>query len=90
MAKAAGGKSGKFKGELLRPIQVIADSDFFSKRKSREIYAAQYAKFTQNPDLKKLLLATGNAKLQQFVKGSKPDVFDELMIVRDKIRRSEI
>jgi predicted NAD-dependent protein-ADP-ribosyltransferase YbiA (DUF1768 family) len=90
MAKAAGGKSGKFKGELLRPIEVTADSDFFSKRQSREMYASQYAKFTQNPDLKKLLLATGNAKLQHFVRGSKPVVFDELMLIRDKIRRSEI
>ena len=90
MAKAAGGKSGKFKGELLRPLEVTADSDFFSKRQSREMYAAQYAKFTQNPDLKKLLLATGNAKLQHFVRGSKPVVFDELMLIRDKIRRSEI
>jgi hypothetical protein len=90
MAKSAGGKSGKFKGELLRPIEVTADSDFFSKRQSREMYAAQYAKFTQNPDLKKMLLATGNAKLQHFVRSSKPVVFDELMLIRDKIRRSEI
>jgi predicted NAD-dependent protein-ADP-ribosyltransferase YbiA (DUF1768 family) len=90
MAKSAGGKSGKFKGELLRPIEVTADSDFFSKRQSKEMYAAQYAKFTQNPDLKKMLLATGNAKLQHFVRSSKPVVFDELMLIRDKIRRSEI
>ena len=90
MAKAAGGKSGKFKGELIRPLEVSADSDFFGKRQSKEMYAAQYAKFTQNPDLKKLLLATGNAKLQHFVRGSDPVVFDELMLIRDKIRRSEI
>jgi predicted NAD-dependent protein-ADP-ribosyltransferase YbiA (DUF1768 family) len=90
MAKAAGGKTGKFKGELLRPIEVSVDSDFFGKRQKRELYAAQYAKFTQNEDLKSLLLATGDAKLTHYIKGSEPEVFDELMLIRDKIRRSEI
>jgi len=90
MAKAAGGKTGKFKGELLRPIEVTGDSDFFGKRQSREMYNAQFAKFTQNEDLKKLLLATGDAKLTHFSRGSEPIVFDELMLIRDKIKRSEI
>jgi predicted NAD-dependent protein-ADP-ribosyltransferase YbiA (DUF1768 family) len=90
MAKSAGGKTGKFKGELLRPVEVSADSDFFGKRQKREMYAAQYAKFTQNEDLKTLLLATGDAKLTHFVKGAEPIVFDELMLIRDKIRKTEI
>ena len=90
MAKAAGGKTGKFKGELLRPVEVSADSDFFGKRQKREMYAAQYAKFTQNEDLKTLLLATGDAKLTHFIRGSEPEVFDELMLIRDKIRKTEI
>jgi predicted NAD-dependent protein-ADP-ribosyltransferase YbiA (DUF1768 family) len=90
MAKAAGGKTGKFKGELLRPVEVTADSDFFGKRQKREMYAAQYAKFTQNEDLKTLLLATGDAKLTHFIRGSEPEVFDELMLIRDKIRKTEI
>jgi len=90
MAKSAGGKSGKFKGELIRPVEVTADSDFFGKRQKKEMYAAQYAKFTQNEDLKTLLLATGDAKLTHFVRSSEPVVFDELMLIRDKIRRSEI
>jgi predicted NAD-dependent protein-ADP-ribosyltransferase YbiA (DUF1768 family) len=90
MAKAAGGKSGKYKGELIRPIEVSADSEFFGKRQKREIYAAQYAKFTQNEDLKTLLLSTGDAKLSHFVKGAEPIVFDELMLIRDKIRKTEI
>jgi predicted NAD-dependent protein-ADP-ribosyltransferase YbiA (DUF1768 family) len=90
MAKAAGGPTGKFKGELLRPVEVKADSDFFGKRKSREMYAAQYAKFTQNEDLKKLLLATNDSKLTHFSRGSPPIVFDELMLIRDKIKRNQI
>jgi predicted NAD-dependent protein-ADP-ribosyltransferase YbiA (DUF1768 family) len=90
MAKAAGGKSGKYDGTRLRPIEVSADSDFFGKRASKEMYSAQYAKFTQNEDLKKMLLATNNAKLTHFVRGAEPVIFDELMLIRDKIRRSEI
>ena len=90
MAKAAGGKSGKFKGELLRPIEVSIDSDFFSSRHKKEMYNAQYAKFTQNEDLKKLLLATRDAKLTHYSRGKEPKVFDDLMVIRDKIKRSEV
>jgi predicted NAD-dependent protein-ADP-ribosyltransferase YbiA (DUF1768 family) len=90
LAKAAGGKTGKSKGELLRPIEVQIDPDFFGSRHKKEMYAAQYAKFTQNIDLKNLLLATKNAKLTHFVRGSQPIVFDELMMIREKIRRSEM
>jgi predicted NAD-dependent protein-ADP-ribosyltransferase YbiA (DUF1768 family) len=90
MAKAAGGKTGKLKGELLRPVEVTTDSDFFGKRQKREMYAAQYAKFTQNEDLKTMLLATGDAKLTHYIRGVEPEVFDELMLIRDKIRKTEI
>jgi predicted NAD-dependent protein-ADP-ribosyltransferase YbiA (DUF1768 family) len=90
MAKSAGGKSGKYKGELLRPIEVTIDPDFFGKRHKKEMYAAQYAKFTQNADLKKLLLATNDAKLTHHTKGAPPIVFDDLMLIRDKISRSNM
>lgn len=89
MAKGAGGKSGKYKGELLRPIEVSVDSDFFGSRHRKEMYAAQYAKFSQNEDLKNLLLATNEAKLTHFMRGKEPAVFDELMLIRDKIKRNE-
>lgn len=89
MAKGAGGKSGKYKSELLRPIEVTADADFAGKKSKKAIYDAQYAKFTQSDDLKALLLATNDAKLVHFIKGVEPDVFDELMLVRDKIRRGK-
>lgn len=91
MAKAAGGKTGKFKGERLRPIEVASpDSDFFGNRKKKEMYAAQFAKFTQNEDLKQLLMATHDAKLTHFVRGQPPLVFDELMLIRDKIKREQV
>ncbi len=90
MAKGAGGKTGKFKGTLLRPKQVQIDPDFFGKRHKQEMYDAQYAKFTQNEDLKNLLLATKNAKLTHHSRGSPPIVFEELMLIRDKIKRKEL
>jgi predicted NAD-dependent protein-ADP-ribosyltransferase YbiA (DUF1768 family) len=88
LAKAAGSKTGKFKGELLRPAEVSqVDSDFFGNRRKKEMYAAQFAKFTQNEDLKQLLLATQDAKLTHFARGQPAVVFDELMLIRDKLKR---
>jgi predicted NAD-dependent protein-ADP-ribosyltransferase YbiA (DUF1768 family) len=87
MAKSAGGKSGKYKGELLRPKEVEIDPDFFGKRQKKEMYAAQYAKFNQNEDLKKLLLATQRSKLTHFIRGREPDIFEELMMVRNELGR---
>jgi predicted NAD-dependent protein-ADP-ribosyltransferase YbiA (DUF1768 family) len=90
MAKAAGGKSGKYKGELLRPSIIKIDPDFFGKRNKESIYEAQYAKFTQNEDLSRLLLATNNAKLMCYNKGNPPVSFDDLMLIREKIKNGEV
>jgi hypothetical protein len=96
LAKSAGGMSGKYKGELVRPKNVKIDPDFFmvlsgSKYKRGEIDMenAMRAKFTQNPELKKLLLATKNAKLEHITRGKPAIVFNDLMRVRRDLRHNK-
>ena len=88
MAKAAGGKSGKWKGELLRPTEVTVDPDFFGERSKKEMFDAQYAKFSQNEDLKNLLLFTHDAKLVHHRRAQEPELFESLMLIRDKLKSS--
>jgi len=85
-AKAAGSKSGKYKGELLRPKEVTIDPDFYGKRREKELFDAQYAKFSQNDDLKTLLTETKNAKLMHYVPRSEPEFVESLILVREKVK----
>lgn len=87
MAEGFGGANGKYKGKLVRPKEVVVDPDFFGPRSEKELYDAQYAKFTQNEDLLKLLLATNNAKLVQHKRSREPEIYESLMLLRDKIRK---
>lgn len=93
LAKAAGGKSGKFKGEVVRPKNIVIDPDFFQKppgvkfsRGEIEMESAMRAKFSQHPELKQLLLATKKAKLEHITRGAPAIVFKDLMRVRRELR----
>jgi predicted NAD-dependent protein-ADP-ribosyltransferase YbiA (DUF1768 family) len=84
LAKAAGGKTGKFRGKRIRGKHIVMDSDFFGKegRNSEEMKRAQEAKYKQNERARDVLLATKNAKLVHYTRGSPPIVFTETMEIR--------
>ena len=85
MAEGAGNKNGKYQGKVIRAKEINIDDDFFSGRDKKEMEDAMFAKFSQNNDLKNVLLATKRAKLTHFVRGSPPVVFNELMRVRQRL-----
>ena len=85
MAKAAGGKTGKYKGKIVRDKNIKMDEEFIENDRFDTMKRAMKAKFTQNKDLKELLKATKNAKLQHYIRGSQPEVFMDLMEVRKEI-----
>ena len=87
LAKSAGGKSGKSKGKLLRPESIKMDKDFFkNRRSSKEMKRAQREKYSQNSELKEMLLLTKDAKLTHFSRGSPPIAFTETMELRKEFK----
>jgi len=86
LAKEAGSKLGKHKGERLRPTELKIDPNFYSGRHTVILKKALLAKFNQNPELKQTLLATKSALLNQFVKASEPKPYEELMEIRKELR----
>ena len=87
LAKSAGGKSGKSKGKLIRPEGIKIDKDFFKNgRSSKEMKHAQREKYSQNPELKRMLLLTKDAKLTHFSRGSPPIEFTETMELREEFK----
>lgn len=87
MAKAAASTTGKFKGELIRPKEVAMDSDLNGKQKEKALRDALEAKFTQNEELRQLLLETKNAKLSHYKKSKDPELSETLMIIREKLKK---
>jgi predicted NAD-dependent protein-ADP-ribosyltransferase YbiA (DUF1768 family) len=83
-AKAAASKTGKYKGEIVRPKEVIIDPEFYGKRAKKELFDAQFAKFSQNEDLKRLLIETKNAKLLHCKKCKEPELMEDLMTIREQ------
>jgi predicted NAD-dependent protein-ADP-ribosyltransferase YbiA (DUF1768 family) len=64
---------------------VKIDAEFYGKRKEKENNDALYAKFSQNEELKRLLLGTKNAKLLQYKVGKEPVIREDLILIRDKL-----
>lgn len=87
MAKAAGSNKGKYKGVLLRPVQVEIDPDFYKARNKSEIVDAIEAKFTQDEELQKILKATKRAKLTHYVPKTPQETCDDLMLLRDRLNK---
>lgn len=85
LATDAGGPSGKKKGQLLRPKNVVVDPTFYGDRSAQTRENALHEKFSQNEDLKQILLATRDAKLAHFIRGDEPEVDIMLMRIRRKL-----
>jgi len=92
MAKAYGGKSGKFKGKVVRKKGIDVDPDFFGEdRGTKEMFDAQLAKFTQDENMRRLLLATKDAQLLHTLpRSSKSIPFDNLVYFRDLMKQGKI
>ena len=83
LAREAGSKAVN----KLRPSELKIDPDFYGGRNLLEREKAVYAKFTQNIDLRNILLATKQAKLIKYVSKSPPEMDIILMRVRSKIEK---
>ena len=87
IAKAAASTTGKYKGDLLRSKDIKIDSEFEKGKNKKVLEDALYAKFDQHPDdFKIILLSTKKALLKHFKRGLEPEIANELMLVRDKLK----
>lgn len=87
---ASHSKNGLYKGERLRDESIHIDSDFNEEKRQKLLFQAQMAKFSQNPELKNILINTKNAMLLHQRKKQHPEVYNSLMLVREKIQKNNI
>ena len=90
LARGAGGKTGKYKSKTFRDIKKIKpDADFYelgpNQRSIEERKKAILAKFTQNLDIKQVLMETKQAKLVKFMRGFPAEIDEALMKLRREI-----
>ena len=91
LAKSLGAKPNKHNklSQKIKTTNIIIDSDFYemglNPRYEEERLKALVAKFTQNLDLKKVLMETKDAKLMHFERGNPAKIDDLLMKVRRTI-----
>ena len=80
LARIAGSKAGKVKDNVLRDKKIVIDPDFYqvgvNPRNREERTLALEAKFSQNLDLRQVLIETKRSKLLKFMRGreSEPDI----------------
>ena len=85
MAKAAASKNGKYKKEQLRPKDIKIDDEFYKGIDEKLLEDSLYAKFSQNKDMKEVLVNTKQAKLMLYKQGTEPELSNILMIVRNRM-----
>ena len=90
LARAAGGKTGKLKTDILRPKNVVIDPDFYPLRNIQERTKALHAKFIQHSDLAKILMETRKAKIVNYIARNPPEVDLPLMKLRDELTRASL
>jgi hypothetical protein len=78
MAVGMGSKLGKYKGKRIRPKDIKPDTTLNT---SIEQYRARYAKFTQNDNLRDVLLKTKDAKLLNKTR----EMEEDLIVIRSII-----
>ena len=73
-----GSTNGKHKGRRIRPKEIEIDAAFFDGKHKKVMEEALYEKFTQDDEMKLLLLNTKNSKLVEFIRGSPPKNYDRI------------
>jgi predicted NAD-dependent protein-ADP-ribosyltransferase YbiA (DUF1768 family) len=85
LAKHAGSETGKHGKKILRAKHIKPDVDYALGRYQEERKLALRAKFTQNEDVKQILLATKRAQLLHFVRRESPQIDTPLMRIRQEL-----